>query len=384
MITVADIIALPAFKSIELAAPCEGAEAREVRNVGILDCPPDYNEYGTYFPGEFIVTNLGFAYDDSLLAEKSLRAMLRRGVAGIAVKRVYQAPVSESVRRESTARGVPLYIYDGGYHEMVAYQSLDLIRRDQDEQDKAQAIDELLETYDGDAVRKKLSGIAGITGSTLQCFALALRAGDTCSFYAMLDAVSSALSPARGIHQAIESLQVCCYRSRILVFVSYGAANNDEVAVAGQRCVARMCTAGDLHCGMSEAVSLSDGDLGIRQALAAADAARRRGLRTMRFSQLHVSAFAEAAREDRLFMSVSESYRSLLRDYDSAHGTELVQTAERLVRAYGDIKTVSEQMHQHPNTIRYRMRKAKAILGVSDEPDKSFVNLLGLMFLPDF
>ena len=45
LVTVADIIALPAFKNVELVAPCEGAERREVRNVGILDCPPDYNEY---------------------------------------------------------------------------------------------------------------------------------------------------------------------------------------------------------------------------------------------------------------------------------------------------------------------------------------------------
>lgn len=37
LVTVADIIALPAFKNVELAAPCEGAERREVRNVGILD-----------------------------------------------------------------------------------------------------------------------------------------------------------------------------------------------------------------------------------------------------------------------------------------------------------------------------------------------------------
>ena len=42
MVTVADIIALPAFTRVEPIAPCEGAERREVRNVGILDCPPDY------------------------------------------------------------------------------------------------------------------------------------------------------------------------------------------------------------------------------------------------------------------------------------------------------------------------------------------------------
>ena len=36
MITVADIIAVPAFERIELAAPCAGAGAREVRPLRFL------------------------------------------------------------------------------------------------------------------------------------------------------------------------------------------------------------------------------------------------------------------------------------------------------------------------------------------------------------
>ncbi|WP_270299524.1 PucR family transcriptional regulator ligand-binding domain-containing protein [Eggerthella sinensis] len=107
MVTVADIIALPAFENVELAAPCEGAERREVRNVGILDCPPDYNEYSVYKSGELILTNLGFAFGNPGMAEKSLLAMLRRDVAAIAIKTVYEPPISDAVRAESTARGVP-------------------------------------------------------------------------------------------------------------------------------------------------------------------------------------------------------------------------------------------------------------------------------------
>lgn len=103
MVTVADIVALPAFTHVELIAPCEGSQQREVRNVGILDCPPDYNEYSAYVPGELILTNLGFAYGNPELAERSLLAMLRRDVAAIAVKTVYDPPISDAVRRESAA-----------------------------------------------------------------------------------------------------------------------------------------------------------------------------------------------------------------------------------------------------------------------------------------
>lgn len=178
LVTVADIIALPAFKNVELVAPCEGAERREVRNVGILDCPPDYNEYSVYVAGELILTNLGFAFGNPGMAEKSLLTMLRRDVAAIAVKTVYEPPISDAVRKESTARGVPLYLYDGAYHETVAYQSLDLLQRDRDELDKGKALDELLTAHDGDRVRTRLSALVGVTGSKLQCFAFALRAGD--------------------------------------------------------------------------------------------------------------------------------------------------------------------------------------------------------------
>ena len=362
LVTVADIIALPAFKNVELVAPCEGAERREVRNVGILDCPPDYNEYSVYVAGELILTNLGFAFGNPGMAEKSLLTMLRRDVAAIAVKTVYEPPISDAVRKESTARG---------------------LQRDRDELDKGKALDELLTAHDGDRVRTRLSALVGVTGSKLQCFAFALRAGDPCSFYAMLDSVSSGLGTVRDGCAIVESASVCRYRDHILAFVSYGSASDEERAAAERRCIAVTSVEGSLHCGVSEAVHLCDGDLAIRQALAAAASAQRHGEQLARWSGLHLSAFASAARYDRLFMSASELYRSMLAGYDDEHGTELVRTAEALVNWHGDVKAIAEELHQHPNTVRYRMRKMKAVLGIPHEDDKVFINLLSLVFLPE-
>ena len=38
-------------------------------------------------------------------------------------------------------------------------------------------------------------------------------------------------------------------------------------------------------------------------------------------------------------------------------------------------------MHQHPNTVRYRLRKAKDVLGMPDSPDREFAFRLGLVYL---
>lgn len=384
MITVADILTLPSFENVELVGACVTGGSREVRNVGILDCPPDYNEYSVYMPREFILTNLGFAYDNPILAEKSLLAMIRRDVAAIAIKKVYEPPISDRVRQESASRGVPLYLYDGAYHEKVSYESLDLIRRDQEGLDKGKAIDELLSTHDGDHVRKQLHDIVDIAGATMQCFVLVSHASDKCSFYATVDAVSSVLSSIKEQDDIVESLTVCPYHDRILALLSYRSAEHCETAPIEERCLALIAASGNLRCGVGEPVRLADGDLGIRQALTAANAVDQRGVHVVRWSDLHATAFADAARSCRMFASASALYRSMLAEYDEVHGSELVGTAEALVRAYGDVRSVAEELHQHPNTVRYRVRKMKALLGMSDDADKKLLHLLDLMFLPVF
>ena len=53
----------------------------------------------------------------------------------------------------------------------------------------------------------------------------------------------------------------------------------------------------------------------------------------------------------------------------------------RRSRAYGDLRLAAEALHQHPNTVRYRLRKAKDVLGMPDSPDREFAFLLGLVYL---
>lgn len=90
-------------------------------------------------PGEFILTNLGFCYEDPDLSDASLIAMIERRVAAIAVKRVYSPCFTDAVAQASVRMGVPVYLYSGAYHERVAFESLNLLQRDLDASDKSDA-----------------------------------------------------------------------------------------------------------------------------------------------------------------------------------------------------------------------------------------------------
>lgn len=382
MITVADILALPAFEQVQPITQCAGAGAREVCNVGILDCAPDKdNGYLSYVPGEFIVTNLGFAHDDPELSERSLLVLIARGVSGIALKKVYQPIVSDRVRAASEEAGVPLFLYDGAYHEVVAYQALDLIHRDGDQSDKGRILDELLSGHDPQVTRAALYELAGTTGSTVQCIAVAPRAFDECSLYATLDALAVALEDFERDWDVVEATFAFRYHRSLLAFVSYVQPPAGVRSRSEGDLVARLLAMGSVLLGVGEETPLSDGDMSVREALAALKTAQTEGSSVVTWADLHHDAFRAAASEGRLFWRTAALHRALLEEHDDAHGTELAATAEAVARAYGDLRLAAEMLHQHPNTLRYRLRKAKDVLGVSDSPDREFAFLLGLVYL---
>jgi hypothetical protein len=54
----------------------------------------------------------------------------------------------------------------------------------------------------------------------------------------------------------------------------------------------------------------------------------------------------------------------LLTDYDERHGTGLQVTVEAYLREFGDVRRAAAELQVHPNTLRYRVRRAEEILGL--------------------
>ena len=169
------------------------------------------------------MTNLGFAHDDPELSERSLLVLIARGVSGIALKKAYRPIVSDRVRAASEAAGVPMYLYDGGYHEVVAYQALDLIRRDSEQSDKGRIMDGLLSGHDPHAARAALYELAGVDRIDRPMHSgVPGNADDECSLYAMLDAMTVVLAEfKRDWDDVVEAVFAFRYHGALLALVSY-------------------------------------------------------------------------------------------------------------------------------------------------------------------
>jgi DNA-binding PucR family transcriptional regulator len=69
----------------------------------------------------------------------------------------------------------------------------------------------------------------------------------------------------------------------------------------------------------------------------------------------------------------------LLRDTDPA----LAETLRVYLDSFGDVATAARQLHVHPNTVRYRVRRIEDVLTTSlTDPDVRLVLSLSLRALP--
>jgi len=59
-----------------------------------------------------------------------------------------------------------------------------------------------------------------------------------------------------------------------------------------------------------------------------------------------------------------------LLDYDARHGSAMRRSVETYLRHFGDVRAAATELNVHPNTLRYRLRRAEELLGIAlDDPD---------------
>lgn len=368
-----------------MIAPCDGGNKRQVLNVGILDVGPNVNRYSAYMPGEFILTNLGFAVGDKDASDDALLTMIGRDVAGIGIKTVYDPYVSDRVREESTASGVPVFLYEGSYHEAIVFDALGLIRQDESDSRREGQIDSLIGRRSGDMVRADLFEIAGITGTSLQCLAIAAqkgRMGET-SLNVALSSLRALCSEHVAVHENLASEVACRYHDCLLLLASRKSLPGDFAP--GDSLVNELHSLvesiGLFSCGASEEVALGDGDAAIRQALEAVSLAVDEDEPLVQWSQLGWDALALSAHNGALFSRCCKAYQNEISAGDKR--SELMKTAQTYANLHGDIGAVAEKLCQHPNTIRYRLKKIKELLGLADISDRELASFLTVVFLPN-
>ncbi|MET9971411.1 helix-turn-helix domain-containing protein, partial [Streptomyces sp. NPDC006356] len=74
---------------------------------------------------------------------------------------------------------------------------------------------------------------------------------------------------------------------------------------------------------------------------------------------------------------------SVLVAHDSRHQGRLAESLLAYLNAFGDVRAAARQLHVHPNTLRYRIRRAEELTGLDlSRPDQRLLAMLQLRLPP--
>ncbi|SER60084.1 PucR C-terminal helix-turn-helix domain-containing protein [Propionibacterium cyclohexanicum] len=148
---------------------------------------------------------------------------------------------------------------------------------------------------------------------------------------------------------------------------------------------ALLCRHSSTSVGMSATIpDLSELGSAFRRALFSLSVADLWQRPYVSFAELGALQLLFCVSDSRMLEDLCASYLGPLIAYDEAHESDLVRTLQVFLLADGSVRLTAERLPAHRNTVVYRMRRIKEILGVTLDLATEKFNLLLALYIREY
>ena len=113
--------------------------------------------------------------------------------------------------------------------------------------------------------------------------------------------------------------------------------------------------------------TLDELDLCIQKSFYALRIAKLRNVDMEYYQRIGIYAFIIPLSENKSAREYYAGIYNIITDYDNRYNSSLMETLTCYVDREGQIAAVAETLYQHQNTVRYRLQKAKMLLGLDSD-----------------
>lgn len=380
MIHVREILGLPQLAEFRLLSG-EGGLDNPVRAVTVMDHEIESKEFGAFVPGDFVLCGMFQIRDDPALLLEAMAGLIRAGICGLAIKSEQPYALPEGARLLSEKHNVPVFVYRSVFVEDVIVAVSDY-RQLKDRHALAEqriggllrpaaepfAVENSIRELDPMLFPRCVAGYARPKDG-----ALLIDNGATYRLMMKHSGFSG------GIYKAFAQ-----YEGGILLLYSYPAKADPGELLPGVLCAFEEIGLNAFRCaiGVSNPVfGYENYDIAISQCVRAARVAEMEQKPCLRYDEIGLWAYAFALGADRATAGDCRSRMNALQAYDKANSAELVPTLTAYIRCRGDVNAAAKALFQHPNTVRYRIKKVKSLLGLEADFYENMLAALGAYLL---
>ena len=363
-----DIQYIPRIQNFQLIAGKEGI-SRNIRNVVIFEYEDEKNYEDNYYDEDFIITSLIFAKNNPSLIEPMLKKMMELGASGIAIKRAYYQELPENVLAFANLHELPIFVFDDIYIEDVIVSIADYMQKEKRyslyQQEILELITENRSPYEIEKYCRLMNNAYSgcMTGAYLEC-------SESKSSQAV-DQILHSLLMRRKI-KTLKDYQFYQYHNGMFILYNHLNPLNSSsyyhkftVFIEQFGCRMQDFVVGFSSCLMKR----QDIDKCFRESFFACKHAKAAGLSFEHYENIGTDKLIYPLLLDKSCQKEYQYLMQLLSSSDVETGSDLLETIYAYCSCGHNIKQTAEMLFQHPNTIRYRLKRAMELMRSCNQQD---------------
>lgn len=365
-----EMLSHPTFSDFRLITNRSGLNNR-IRNANILDWESGEALDETFSPGDFVVTSLAPYRDAPEIADLIVEALIEKNIAALAIKDIYFSNVPEYISELADKRRIPIFMFTEASTADVIHALKSEMSFFEINQSTTRRMREILyqtiDEADIDILAREINPF--FTNNLI------------CAFGIPFDFESKEMileQMATDYQNHLNTISVDPEVSYSILFFSVGICiiytdqRSKRDLREGLRSLVEQFAVDleDFAIGFSDQMGrLSDIGLAAKQAIYASADAYMNHMDLQNYSDMGITRVLCPLRGDYWMRSYYEDMLDRISDYDEKHDAHLFETIKDYIHSDGDINAAAEISFQHPNTIRYRIKKAQEILGITNAMD---------------
>jgi hypothetical protein len=354
---ISDVLKMSEFKGFRRITNSTG-KTNILKNIGIHDYESIEQIPFSFGKGDFVLTTLFVCKDSVEEVEIYINALLDAGIAGLAIKEVFYKEIPKSCIIRADELDIPILFYPTEvYAEDIIVGIKNLINSSNKYSDFQLKIDKLLKGEMGSAELGELMAEVNKVSFKHTAVLYGLQKDreervliDECK---ALESMIDAMPIKNEIYMGL-------YKDGLMFFLNYDEAPKGSSLL---KSTLNLIDKENYYLGYQ----LNDSNKydiknTIDRGLIAAEVSSIEGMEICSYDNIGVYKMLLPKVKNIGLFKQCEEYISLINEHDKQYNSYFMETAEVFIDNEGDILETSKKLHQHPNTIRYRINKLKELL----------------------
>ncbi|HKK96140.1 MAG TPA: PucR family transcriptional regulator ligand-binding domain-containing protein [Anaerovoracaceae bacterium] len=363
-----ELLSLPLFNNFKQINETTGLN-NEVSGTAIFDWESREDVKETFNKGEFVITTLARFkdnnHDKSVL--DSLFAVFEQEVSAFAVKKTFSFQLPKDLIDYASKKSIPVFVFETTYVDDIIYVIKNSLINNSLNNMQLQKLNEILNTTNESRIKELSMGINKYFNNNY-IFISSYIGKNSKLIMQSKNAVKDILSKTDLVYTLVFG------EENLFAIITYSDSQWDIIYSTVEDIKESLLTFTNQHIGVSSFNNnINKSKEAILESIFALASSIISGSNFVKFNDLHGEKLIYPV----LFTTKGINYynyvETIFNSHDKEYASDFKKTLLSYIKNSGNINNVAEELYQHSNTIRYRIKKIQLLLGINDSYEAHYM-----------